>query len=224
MCANAAAQGGYGGDVFTSVPGPNGTCGSGTAVNMYLPSETGYAKLTWTPAGFTLGNLPAINTSVAFTGDDQPFYMLEFYAPAINLGQTNPSDEILMIEFQNTTLSGPGNDTLALNPNTTLFNFYDNTTDTYLDPQTHTAESSGQQDAHTLAYWLSPSEDPALAGVALGQLRIGIGMAGGGATPLSATVGEVDITPEPASILLLLTVVGATGLGIRRRQKRNLVC
>ena len=75
-----------------------------------------------------------------------------------------------MIEFQSSSLNG---NTLALDPNATLFNLYDNTTGKYLN-----LGAGGQHDVNTLAGWLSA--DPFLKGEALGQIRIGIGMAGGG--------------------------------------------
>lgn len=222
LCASAAAQGGYGGDTFTPVAGPlDATCGTNSAVQMSIPNQTsGYAKLTWDPtvagypAGLTLGNLVAIDAAVADQQGGQPFYMLAFTDNNDPFLNTTNGDQILMIEFQNTNVFGTS---MAVDPNQTLFNLYDNTTSQYLE--------AGQADANTLAYWFS--QDPLLAGDALQQVRIGIGMAGGGSAPVALTVDSLDITggssasvPEPTSLLLLLTVVGATGLGLHR-QVRN---
>src|SRR5208283_3158626 len=114
---NAAGQNGYGSDTFTNLPGPlDSTCGTNSAVTMYIPNATtGYARLAWDstvagyPAGLTLGNLAGANADVAFTGDDQPFYMLAFTDSTDSLGQTDATDQILMIEFQSSSLTGLGN-------------------------------------------------------------------------------------------------------------------
>jgi len=192
---------------------------------MYIPNATtGYARLAWDstvagyPAGLTLGNLAGANADVAFTGDDQPFYMLAFTDSTDSLGQTDATDQILMIEFQSSSLTGLGNDTMALDPSTTLFNLYDNTQSFYL--------GTGQHDTNSLDGWLTTYSF--LTGEALQQVRIGIGMAGGDTNPQSLTVNSLDIetpnngaVPEPTSILLLLTVVGITGKGIYRRLPQN---
>lgn len=134
LCPTQTQTGGFGA-TYTNVSGPNGTCGTGTAVKMTIPSDKDEAKLYWVPgntgypAGLTLGNLPGINASVSFspgTGGDQPYFMFSFTNPGDSFLNTTTGDQILLIEFQPSALSGPGNDTLAFNPATTLFNLYDN--------------------------------------------------------------------------------------------------
>jgi len=106
--------------------------------------------LEWTGIGLTLGELGDSNATVAFTADkagDQPYYMMTFQS-STNLGQSgtpggNINDQIMMLEFQTTTTTG-GN--MALDPDSTLFNLYDNSTGYYLQ--------GGQQDARTLDSWL----------------------------------------------------------------------
>lgn len=139
LCPSAANQGGAGSDTFTNVVGPlDGTCGANSAVNMHIDIETDYARLRFDssvanyPAGLTLGNLVGLSADVQdFTGQpgDQPYYILAFTDPTGGLGQTNNTDEILMLEFQTTTLSGS---TLAFDPNATQVNLFDNDAGLYL--------------------------------------------------------------------------------------------
>jgi hypothetical protein len=223
LCPSAATPGGFGGTA-TDVPGPlDGTCGPNSAVQLQIPEETDYGKLQFNsgmagyPAGLTLGNLASLNADVLFSpgqAGDQPYYLLDFTDSSDTLGQANATDQILLIEFQSSTLSG---DSLAVDPNSTLFNLYDNTNGNYLE--------GGQSDTNTLAGWLS--FDPSLAGESLNGVWLGIGLAGGGSNSESLTINSLDIeggpaaVPEPTSLLLLLTVLGATGLSIHRKQARN---
>jgi hypothetical protein len=230
LCPSSAAKGGDGSGTFTNVSGPlDSTCGTDSAVTMSIPNQTGYAKLTWDPtvagypAGLTLGNLLSINAVINGQTGDDPFYMLAFTDNNDPFLDTTNGDQILLIEFQPTTVSNGGL-AMAVDPNSTLFNLYDNTIGCYLLPSGG-CNSSGQQDANSLATWFS--QDSSLAGDALQQVRIGIGMAGGSGPGVSVTVDSLDIeggpaaVPEPTSLLLLLTVVGATGLGIQRKQARS---
>lgn len=214
LCPNTAGVDGYGGETFTNVAGAPAPCGANGAVQMYVPNETtGYARLAWSLNGVSLGTLAGATANVGFVGVDQPFYMLGFYDATDGLGQGAATDQILMIEFQSSSLNG---NTLALDPNATLFNLYDNTTGKYLN-----LGAGGQHDVNTLAGWLSA--DPFLKGEALGQIRIGIGMAGGGTDPITATVYSLDLStvPEPTSVTLLLTLLGTAGLGVRLKQRRS---
>ena len=210
---------------ITNVPGPlDGSCGADSAVKLSIPTETQYGRLRFDsgvagyPTTLTFGNLVGLSADVpAFTGQpgDQPYYMLAFTDATQNLGETAAGDQILMLEFGNpANLVGT---TMAVDPNLTTFNLYDNDTSTYLQ--------GGQGDARTIAAWLTAHSF--LASELLLEVRTGIGLAGGGISPESLTVNSLTITtapsavPEPTSLLLLLTVVGATGLGIRRKQARN---
>ena len=120
--------------------------------------------------------------------------------------------------FRSTTnLAG---NTMTFDANTTQVNLYDNEgAGFYLNGP------FGQQDTNSLAGWISA--DPFLASVLLGQVRVAIGLSGGGSSPDILTVNSLDIltpnaaVPEPTSILLLLTVVGITGKGIQRRLRNS---
>ena len=119
-----------------------------------------------------------------------------------------------MLEFQTTTLSGTN---MGFDPNATQVNLYDNNNGFYL--------AGGQADTKTLAGWLSTF--PSLGAESLQQVRIGIGLAGGGTDPESITVNSLAITtpssvPEPrGTSLLLLTVLLGMGLVVRRRSIVN---
>jgi hypothetical protein len=216
LCPNQAKEGGAPfSQTFTAADGPlDGTsCGaSDTAVTMSITNGDQYAKLTWDssnsgyPAGLTLGNLGGVTTSVS-NSVGQPYYELEFYAPTLSLGQVYPDDELLLIEFQQTTLSG---NTLALDPNSTVFDLYDNAAGCYLFASTPC--SGGQGTAQSLDAWLL--EEPGLSSEAIGQIRIAIGLANGNAPGESLTVDSSDVseTPEPSSLLLLGT--GLLGLAV----------
>ena len=211
LCPNQANGNGYGGDTFTPTVGSlDATCGADSAITMFIPNESsGYARLAWVsgtaasyPAGLALGGLLGLNADVVYTGpsDDQPFYMLAFTDSSNGLGQRASIDQILMLEFQSSTLSGNG---LGLDPKTTEFNLYDNTAGEYLNQS-----NGGQQYTNTLAGWLSV--DPFLASESLQEIRVGIGMAGGGSSPESLTVNSLDVTtPEPTSLVLLLVLIAA---------------
>ncbi len=224
ICPKSGSTGGFGTDTFVNVPGPSdGTCGPNSAIEMSIATNTDYARMEWLTPGTTLGTFAGVNASVSFTSalpSDQPYYMLEFTDPTQSVGQANSADQILMLEFQSSTVSGTD---MALDPNSTLFNLYDNVAGTYLE--------GGQQNAHSLAYWLAL--DPSLGGDALTGFRIGEGLSGGcnlpGGCSETLTINSLDVpgavTPEPSSVVMVST--GALCMGyaffIQRRRQLTLV-
>ena len=194
----------------------DGTCGANSAVQINIPQGTDYGKLQFQstmtdfPTGLTLGGLGngwASANVVLNTGNDQPYFLLPFVDSTGSLGQGSPSDQILLIEFQPSALSG---NTLALDPNATLFNLNDNTGGGYLQ--------GGQQVTHTLNGWLSLF--PALSTAQLQGVWIGVGLAGNSSGADSITVNSLTITPLPAALPLVISGLGGMGLlGWRRKRK-----
>lgn len=220
LCPSQATVGGFGNTSSTVIGPLDGTCGANSAVKIDIAHSTDYGKLEFRstmpgfPAGLTLGALGGASASanVIFTsnGGDQPYFLLPFVDSSNSLGQGSPTDQILMIEFQPNALSG---NTLAFDPNATLFNLYDNNTGLYLQ--------GGQSDTKTLNGWLSTY---ALLGAdQLQGIWIGEGLSGGDTGADSLTVNSLTITPIPAALPLFATGLGGLGfLGWRRKKKAAL--
>jgi hypothetical protein len=219
--SDASSQAGAGAFTFANVPGPlEATCGANSAVQMDIVTEVDYARLAWLsgdsnyPSPLTFGNLAGLSADVEFTPGqpgDQPFYMLAFDDLSGSLGQAAPANQLLFIEFQPVNLVG---NTMTVDPNTTLFNLFDNVNGNYLQ--------GGQADARTLASWMTAF--PFISGESIDQLRIGIGLSGGGTSPVSLTINSLDVAtidatavPEPATLLLFGT--GLVAVARRRRSK-----
>lgn len=220
LCPSQATVGGFN-NTSSTVAGPlDGSCGANSAVKIDIAHSNDYGKLQFGsgmpgfPAGLTLGGLAGASANVAFTsgGGDQPFFLLPFVDSTQSLGQANATDQILLIEFQSAALSG---NTLALDPNATLFNLFDNTNNgPYLQ--------GGQSDAKTLDAWLAIF--PQLAGDQLQGIWIGEGMAGSDTGPDSLTVNSLDVTsatPLPAALPMFGSALGLAGgyFGWRRKKK-----
>lgn len=214
LCPSQATVGGFGGS-SSNVSGPlDGSCGADSAVQINIPSSTDYGKLqfnqgmTGYPPGLTLGELGGLSANVDFsaTGAEQPYFLLAFTDTSNSLGQSAATDQILFIEFQPTTLSG---NTLAVDPASTLFNLYDNTTGNYLQ--------AGQQDTNSLDGWLASFSG--LNNEGLDGIWIGEGLGAGNTGPESLTVNSLSISavPEPAAWMMMLFGFGLTGLILRKR-------
>jgi hypothetical protein len=206
----------------TTVSGTN--CSTDTKIS--ITTDTGYGKVTYMPgspsnypSNLTLGNLSSLSANVSFTSSqssDQPYIELAFTDSSDSLGQASATDQILLLEFEPTTITG-GN-TLAANPGTTLFNLLDNTTNNYLE--------GGQADAQTLDYWLTTFSG--LDSESIQQIRLAIGLAGGSCATCSEslTIDSLDIeeaaaTPEPGTLCMVAT--GMLSLaGIVAMRRRNL--
>ena len=196
LCPNQATPGGFGSYTFAPFVGSQDSiCGANSGVTLAISPDTDYAKLMWNapsplPAGLTLGNLGGVSalvTSYAQQAVD-PYFILAFTDASKSFGQASATDQMLLIEFQPLGISGVGQTTMTINPNTTLFNVYDNATGTYL--------LGGQSHTNTLHGYLTTY--PALATESLSGVWLAIGLAGGCGTPggclESLAVDSVNLT------------------------------
>jgi hypothetical protein len=220
LCPNQATVGGFG-NTSSNVTGPlDGTCGLNSAVKIDIADSTKYGKLQFQsnmpnfPAGVTLGNVVSASANVAFSGNNQPYFLLPFIDSSNSLGQASATDQILFIEFQPATLVG---NTLAFDRTTTLFNLYDNDTGTYLQ--------GGQAVTNTLDGWLALH--PGLAGDLLQGIWVAEGLTAGNSGPESLTVNSLDVTaaaaetPLPAALPLFASGLGVMTFIAGRRRKRK---
>jgi hypothetical protein len=215
LCPSDATVGGFG-NTSTNVPGPlDGSCGPNSAVKIDIPASNDYGKLQFNsgmagwPTGLTLGGLSdgSASANVAFTGANDPYFLLAFFDGTNSLGQGAASDQILMLNFQPSTLSG---NTMPLDPSLSLFNLYDNTTGVYLQ--------AGQADTHTLDVWLALF--PLIGNDQLQGIWIGEGLTAGDSGPESLTVNSLTVTPIPAALPLFASGAGVLGyFGWRRKKK-----
>jgi hypothetical protein len=216
LCPSQATVGGIS-ETSSDVAGPlDGTCGANSAVQINIPATNDYGKLQFNssmsgyPAGLTLGGFEGASANVLSSGNGEPYYLLAFTDGSNSLGQGAASDQILFIEFQASTLAG---NTLAVDPASTLFNLYDNTTGQYLQ--------GGQSDANSLNTWLT--DFSALENEALQGIWIGEGLDSSDHGPESLTVNSLTVTtavPEPSALALFgAGLLGFVGFAAMRRRR-----
>jgi hypothetical protein len=235
LCANQALQGGYpfggGTDTISAFSGTqDAACGNtNSGETLAISTDQDYLKLEWDtisdpngvspqplPSGLTVGGFSGASALVSFTGSagDSPFFLLSFADPSGSFGQANTGDQILLIQDEdNSALSGAGFTTLGVDPNTTLFDLYDNTTDSYLS-----AYGVSQATPTTINALLAA--DSNLGGDSLNGVWLAIGLAGcsSGCPSESLQVDSASLTtPEPGSMALLFA--GVCAVGVLRRRK-----
>ena len=222
FCPNLATLGGFGGNTETPFVGSqDGVCGFNSGETIAIPSNTDYAKLQWnasnTPAYPVVnpGNVTGLNTSVSFLSgqpSDSPYFLLAFHDSSNSLGQTLASDQILAIEFSSLGISGASPTNMTMNPASTPFVLYDNTQGFYLP---------GHTQANPMTLNAILGADPSISGDILEETWLAIGLSGGcgGSCAESLAVDSMSesYTPEPGTMGLMLTGLGAA-FAVRRRR------
>jgi len=218
LCPTTGVVGGFGYTSGTSSEPAGSTCSTAVTISLTDSQDEGKLQFGSSTPGFpslTLGSFASgavggvsasADVSFSSAGSDEPYFILAFTDTGDDLGQ-GTTDQILFIEFEPNALSG---NTLALDPNATLFNLYNNTTGKYF-------YGTGQSDVETLAEWLTLF--PSLNDETLQGLWIGEGLSGSNEGMESMTINSVDVVPEPASVALFGAALAGIGFVRRKRAK-----
>ncbi|HYA16271.1 MAG TPA: PEP-CTERM sorting domain-containing protein [Bryobacteraceae bacterium] len=226
LCPNSATFGGFGGTETPFSGTQDFVCGTNSGETIAIPVDTNYAKLQWNASNtanyptIDLGELTGLSASVNFVSgqsSDSPYFLLAFQDPSASLGNGVVStDQLLAIEFTSLGISGAGQTTMTLDPNSTPLVLYDNTQGFYIP-------GYGQSNPHTLNAILS--SDPALVTDDVEGTWLAIGLAGGCSAPcgesLAVDTMTESYTPEPGTMGLMIAGLGAAYAAHRRRAAKR---